>query len=119
MNDTLPHLIAYLAYISPMIIALLWANLTSLGSVKRLMLYYAKAHFAGISFVFLYSFVIGSLCDGSSLKGYVRCAIVPLEIANLTFAILFVVLAALVTFALVAVLWCGVLELRKSKAPQH
>lgn len=119
MTDALPLLTAYLAYSSPIIIALLWARLTSLGSVKRLMLLYAKIHLAAITFVFVYSFVIDALCDGSSLKGYVRCSFVPFQVANLTLPVTMIALAGLAAFALFVLIYCGAKELRKSKITEH
>lgn len=119
MNDTLPLLAAYLAYNSPIVIALLWAKFTSLAAVTRLMLFYAKFHFAAITFVFLYSFAIDGLCDGSSLKGYTRCTVVPLDVANLTLPITLITLAGLAVFAVCVVTYCGAKELRKSKITEH
>lgn len=115
MGNTLPILTAYLAYGSPIIIALFWARLTSLGSVKRSTLFYAKIHFAAITFVFVYSIVIDTLCDGGSLKGYVRCSLIPLQVANLTLPIITIALAGLAAFALFVLIHCGAKELRKSK----
>ena len=115
MDDTLPLLTAYLAYSSPIIIVLLWARLTSLESVKSLMLLYAKAHFVAITFVFVYSFLLDVLCDGSSLKGFVRCTLVPLQMANLTLPIFLIALAGLAAVGLFVLIYCGAKELRKNK----
>ncbi|MEM6408305.1 MAG: hypothetical protein AAF700_07780 [Pseudomonadota bacterium] len=119
MNDTLPLLTAYLVYNSPIIIALVWARFTSLEPVKRLMLLYAKVQFAAITFVFVYSFLIDALCDGSALKGYGRCTLVPLQVANLTLLIILIALAGLAAFGLFLLIYCGVKELRKSKVKEH
>lgn len=119
MNGMLTMLTAYFVYNLPIAAALMWVKFTSLKTVKRTLLFYAKVHFATISFMFLYSLAIDWLCDGSALKGYVRCSIVPLPVANVTLTILIFALVGLAAFALVVVIFCATKEFRKSKANEH
>lgn len=108
-------MLAFLTLNSPILIALLWAKFTSLGEVRRLMLFYAKLHFAVVAFILLYSLSIDWLCDGDAVKGYRRCSIVPVELANLTLPIGFYGLAGLAALAIGFVVYCGVKEFRRHK----
>ena len=114
-----PVLTTYLIYNAPILVAFLWAALTSLQPVVRLLMFYAKVHFITVTLLFAHGQLVDWLCLGSVLKGYVRRDVIPVGLANLTWLIFLVSLACLAVFALFVVIICAARELGNRKTGGH
>ena len=111
MDDALPILTAYAAYISPAVIALVWSRFSSLPAVQRLMKFTAKTFSVVVTLMFLFSFSVDWLCDGSAVKGYSGCVFIPESVANLSLPFALLSTVALAILAFVVVIICVAREL--------
>jgi len=113
LENALPAITAFAAYTSPAVAALVWAAFSTIPRVKRLMYRTAKLFIVVIVMLFFYSYVAEYLCSGSALKGFTRCAVIPVIIANLVIPVSLLLMGLLAAWTLVAVVICGRAEFGK------
>ena len=103
MDDVLPILTAYAAYITPAAIALTWSRFSKLPAVQKLMMLTAKTILVVVTSMFLFTFLVDWLCDGDAAKGHYNCAVFPGSVANLSLPIVLLSTVALAALAFVVV----------------
>ena len=113
MDDLLPLLASYATFMSPAGLALVLSKFTAIPRVKQLLRLTATIIVLVITSLFIFSFSTDTLCDGTGLKGYVRCNIIPTYIANLSIPIYLLSLGALAIWTLGVVIICAALEFGK------
>lgn len=61
--------------------------------------------------LFSFTYSAEALCDGSALKGFIRCSLIPIAIANLVIPVYLLSVGVLAAWCLVATTICGWAEL--------
>ncbi|WP_205387831.1 hypothetical protein [Pseudosulfitobacter sp. DSM 107133] len=111
LKDLLPAITAFAVHISPAIAALAWAHFSTVSRVKVVMKLTAKLVTLVVISLFIYLYLAETLCDGSAVKGFVRCSFFPASIANLSVPIYLLSVTALGVWCLVVTAICGWAEI--------
>ncbi|MDW3181351.1 hypothetical protein [Roseobacter sp.] len=107
MGDVLPAITAFAVHVLPAVVAVFWAIFSTVLRVKYLMTITAKIFVLVVILLFLFMYSAEALCDGSGIKGFTRCSLIPVTIANLSLPVYLLSVGALVMWCLVAIVICG------------
>lgn len=97
---------ALAVYSSPAMVATCWAVFSKVPRVKRLMTLTAKINVLAVVVLFSFLYLTDFLCDGSALKGYLRCSLIPDLIANFAVLIFLIMVGVFSVWFLVAISLC-------------
>lgn len=119
MPEIFSAIVAFATHVSPAIVALVWARLSSVPRVKTLMIIAAKLIVITFTSVFLFGYAAEALCDGSALKGFSRCTLIPVGVARLSFPFYILSIYAVAAGCLGAAaigIWAEVVAYRERRA---
>ena len=117
MEDYLPAITAFIVYVSPVGFALAWARFSAVSRVRRSMIRNAKVVVITISALFLLNYSAEFLCDGSVIKGFVRCAFFPLFLAKLVMPISLFSIGAIAAWLMWSIVVSGWAEFAHFRKP--
>ncbi len=106
MEALLPEVAAFAVHISPALLAVIWAVFSPVRRVKRLLLLAAKVVVLTVIALFLFLYSLEILCDGSALKGYVRCSLIPVAVASHALSVYLLSMGAVGMWCIVTVVIC-------------
>lgn len=111
-----PPVIAALAvHLSPALVASCWAAFSKVPRVKSLMILTAKIVVLAVILLFSFMYLTEYLCEGSALKGYGRCSLIPVSIARLSIPIYLISVGVVLAWFLVAIALCIRAELAATR----
>ena len=97
----------FAVYVSPALVAFVWAYLSKIRWVKRALISTAKLVVLVFIFLFLISYSAEYLCDGSVVKGFTQCSVIPTMGANFVGPVITLSICGLIVRGLVVVVRCG------------
>ncbi|MCA1288381.1 hypothetical protein [Salipiger bermudensis] len=106
MEDVLLTIASFAVHVSPALVASIWATFSTVPHVKSLMTLTAKLFVFVVISLFSFAYAAEISCEGSALKGFVRCSLIPINIAGLVIPIYLLSVGVLVAWFLLATALC-------------